>query len=144
MGRGIQIVFDAHDPARLGDFWADALGYVTQSPPTGFDSWDDWASEMGIPEENWNDARAIVDPEGRGPRVFIQRVPEGKTAKNRMHLDISVGGGPGTPIDERRGLVDAEVDRLTSAGASVVGPVEKLDEYWVVMQDPEGNEFCVV
>ena len=137
-------MFDAHDPARLAEFWAEALGYVMQPPPSGFESWEDWASAMGIPEENWNDAAAIVDPDEAGPRVFIQRVPEGKTAKNRVHLDVHVSGGPEAPVDERRRDIGAEVDRLTSLGASVLGPIEERGEYWVVMHDPEGNEFCVV
>ena len=139
----IQIVFDANDPANLADFWIEALGYIVQPPPDGFDSWDDWATAMGIPEENWNDARAIVDPEGERPRIFIQKVPEPKTAKNRVHLDVSVGGGRETPTDERRERIAAAVERLREAGGSVVGPVEQRDEYWVVMLDPEGNEFCV-
>ncbi len=143
MARTIQIVFDANDPARLGDFWIEALGYVLQPPSPDFESWDAWATSMGIPDENWNDAQAIVDPDGNGPRFFIQRVPEGESAKNRVHLDIAVGGGPGTPLDERRSVVDAEVERLTGVGASVAGPVAQRDEYWVVMHDREGNEFCV-
>ena len=143
MATGFQVTFDANDPARLADFWATALGYVTQPPPPEFDTWDEWARAMGIPEENWNDARALVDPDGEGPRIFIQRVPEGKTAKNRLHLDVNVGGGRGTPDDERNRRVDAEVERLVGAGATVVGPVEQRGERWVVMQDPEGNEFCL-
>jgi len=143
VARGIQIVFDANDPARLAEFWNEALGYVIQPPPPEFESWDDWATAMGIPEENWNDARAIVDPLGSGPRVFLQKVPEGKTAKNRVHLDVSVGGGHDTPLEERRRRVDAEVERLVGLGASVIGPVEQRGEYWVVLGDPEGNEFCV-
>ena len=143
MTTGIQITFDANDPAALAGFWTAALGYTIQPPPPGFDSWDDWAMSEGIPEESWNDASAIVDPEGRLPRIFIQRVPEGKTAKNRMHLDLFVGGGPGAPIADRKARVDAEVERLRDLGATEVGPVEQRGEYWVVMQDPEGNEFCV-
>ncbi len=143
MAHSFQVTFDADDPARLGDFWIAALGYILQPPPSGFESWDDWARAMNIPEENWNDARALVDPDGGGPRIFIQRVPEAKTAKNRVHLDINISGGPGTPLDERRTRVDAEVQRLSGAGASLVRPIEQRDEYWVVMQDPEGNEFCV-
>ena len=57
MGTSVQVVFDANDPAALADFWALALGYVIQPPPEGFDSWDDWATAMHIPRENWNDAR---------------------------------------------------------------------------------------
>ena len=81
MATSIQIVFDANDPARLADFWALTLGYIIQPPPEGFGSWDDWAQSMGIPEVNWNDARAVVDPDGAGPRLFFQKVPEGKTAE---------------------------------------------------------------
>jgi hypothetical protein len=140
---GLQVVFDANDPARLAEFWALALDYIAQPPPKGFDSWDDWARAMHIPEENWGDARALVDPDGVGPRIFFQRVPEPKTAKNRVHLDVNAGGGHGTPLDERRRRVDAAVDRLVAAGASVLGPMEQRGEYWVVLSDPEGNEFCV-
>jgi len=143
MAVGIQIVFDANDPAQLADFWAIALGYIVQPPPEGFDSWDEWATAMEIPQENWNDARALVDPDGAGPRIFFQRVPEGKSRKNRVHLDVNAGGGHGTPIEERRSRVDAAVERLAAAGASVTGPVEQRGEYWVVMRDPEGNEFCI-
>ncbi len=131
-------------PGRLAEFWAEALGYVIQPPPAGFESWDDWATDMGIPEENWNDASAIVDPDGQGPRVFIQRVPEAKSAKNRVHLDIDIAGGSEASLDEQRSRIGAEVERLTAAGASMMGPMEERGEYWVVMQDPEGNEFCVV
>ncbi len=139
MATSIQIVFDATDPALLADFWALALGYTVQPPPEGFESWDEWAAAMEIPEENWNDASAVVDR----PRIFFQRVPEGKTAKNRLHLDVNVGGGHDVPIDDRRAMVNAEVARLVVAGASTIGPVEQRGEYWVVLADPEGNEFCV-
>lgn len=143
MARSIQIVFDANDPALLADFWVAALGYIVQPPPEGFASWDEWAAAMGIPEENWNDASALVDPEGISPRIFFQRVPEGKAAKNRLHLDVNAGGGHDVPSDDRRLLVDAEVERLVAVGASTIGPVEQRGEYWVVLVDPEGNEFCV-
>lgn len=143
MATPIQIVFDANDPAKLADFWALALGYVIQPPPEGFQSWDEWALSMEIPEENWNDARALVDPDDVGPRIFFQRVPEGKTAKNRVHLDVNAGGGHAAPPAERRGRVDSAVERLVAAGAAVIGPMEQRGEYWVVLSDPEGNEFCV-
>lgn len=143
MSRGFQVTFDANDPSLLAEFWMLALGYVIQPPPEGFASWDEWAIAMEIPEQNWNDARALVDPEGEGPRIFIQRVPEGKTAKNRVHLDVDVGGGPDAAEGDKRRLVDEAVDRLVAAGATIVGPVEQRGEYWVVMGDPEGNEFCL-
>jgi hypothetical protein len=136
-----QVTFDANDPALLADFWALALGYEIQPPPPGFDSWDDWATDRGIPEENWNDARALVDPTGEGPRIFFQRVPEGKTAKNRLHLDVNVAAdaAPG----QRRSLVEDTADLLAGEGATRVGPMEELGAFWIVMLDPEGNEFCV-
>ena len=136
-----QVTIDANDPARLADFWCDALGYIIQPPPPEFESWDDWATAMGIPEENWNDARALVDPLGSGPRIFIQKVPETKSAKNRVHLDINVA--PNTTKDDRRPLVERRADELVAAGATVVGPMEVRGEFWIVMQDPEGNEFCL-
>jgi hypothetical protein len=136
-----QVTFDANDPPRLADFWALALGYEIQPPPPGFDSWDDWATDMGIPEENWNDARALVDPTGKGPRVFFQRVPEGKTAKNRVHLDVNVAAD--AEPEQRRSVVEDTAERLVNEGATSIGPMEEHGGFWIVMRDPEGNEFCV-
>ena len=138
-----QVTFDAKDPLALAKFWAIALQYVEQPPPPGFDSWDAFADKMGIPEEERTARRSVVDPQGEGPRIFIQRVPEGKTAKNRVHLDLSVGGGPGTDDATRRSRVEQHVARLIRAGGSEVARMEEYGEFWIVMQDPEGNEFCV-
>lgn len=144
MATGIQVVIDCADPGRQADFWAEALHYAIPAPPPEFATWQDWARAQGIPEEHWNDASAIEDPNGKGPRMFFQRVPEGKVAKNRMHLDLNVGGGHGVPLEERRQRVDAEVARLKALGATDGrGSIEKRGEYWVRMNDPEGNEFCV-
>jgi hypothetical protein len=139
----LQIVFDCADPATLGAFWADALGYVEQPPPEGFPSWDAFLEEIGVPVDQRNSAYAVVDPSGSGPRIFFQKVPEGKTVKNRVHLDLNVGGGSGIALEDRKTRIEAEAKRLTAAGASVVGPRGERDEYWIVMQDPEGNEFCI-
>jgi hypothetical protein len=143
MGQSIQIVIDAADPAKLAEFWALALDYQVQEPPTGFDTWPDFLRSQGVPEESWNDASAIVDPDQVGPRIYIQRVPELKTGKNRVHIDINAGGPHGTPAEEREIRVRAAVDTLLTAGATVVEAREQRGERWVVMQDPEGNEFCV-
>ncbi|SDO13498.1 VOC family protein [Lentzea jiangxiensis] len=129
MAIGIQVTMDAADPGKLAAFWAEALGYVVQPPPPGFDSWEDFAVKNNIPFETINDYSAIVDPEGAGPRFFFQRVPEGKTAKNRLHLDVNAG-------------LEA-VDRLVALGATKVQEFEDNKGHWVVMLDPEGNEFCV-
>lgn len=144
MATRVQVVIDCADPARLAAFWAEALHYEIPAPPPGFASWDDWARDQGIPEDHWNDARALEDPDGQGPRVFFQKVPESKVAKNRMHLDLNAGGGQAVPVEERRVRVDAEVARLKALGASDHrGPIDQRGEYWVRMNDPEGNEFCV-
>lgn len=143
MGARFQIVIDCADPARLAGFWAFALGYIVQPPPAGHDSWESFLASIGVPESDFNRASALVDPDGTTPRIFFQRVPEPKKVKNRLHLDINVGGGPGVPLETRRSKVDAEVERLQAHGAAVIGPINQLGEYWVVMADPEGNEFCV-
>ena len=143
MATPIQVVFDCAHPDQLASFWATALHYQVQPPPEGFDTWEDALRAWGIPEELFDSRSALVDPDGQGPRIFFQQVSEGKTAKNRVHLDLNVGGGPGVAPDERQERVDAEAVRLAEAGATVFRKVEENGEYWIVMQDPEGNEFCV-
>jgi hypothetical protein len=144
MATRIQVVFDCADPDRLSRFWATALHYKLQDPPDGFASWEAWLADAGIPESEWNSASGVVDPDGAGPRLYFQRVPEGKVVKNRVHLDLNVSAKHEVGEEEGRKRVDAEVERLRGEGATVVRPGgEERGEYWVVMQDPEGNEFCV-
>ncbi|MGH2730192.1 MAG: VOC family protein [Actinomycetota bacterium] len=143
MAKPVQITFDCADPDKLARFWAAALGYKLQDPPDGYASWQEWLAEQGIPESEWNSASAIVDPDGTGPRIYFQRVPEDKTTKNRVHLDVNVGGGPGTPVGERREHVATEVARVIELGATKVSVYDERGEHWVVMNDPEGNEFCL-
>jgi hypothetical protein len=137
----VQVVFDCADPAVMTEFWADALGYVAQPPPPGYDSWEALLTEIGVPESEWTSRGAIIDPDGVGPRVFFQRVPEGKTAKNRVHLDVRIGGDPRE--DGHRAKIDTEAARLEGRGATRAWVVDEMGEYCVVMRDPEGNEFCV-
>ena len=139
----IQVAIDCHDPAALAEFWAAALGYIVQPPPPGFATWEDFLREHQIPESEWNSISAVVDPDGVGPRVFFQRVPEPKQVKNRVHLDLNVGGGMGTPVEERRVRVDEAVARLQAMGAELVRTYEVRGEYWASMRDPEGTEFDV-
>jgi hypothetical protein len=136
-----QVVFDCADPDRLATFWASALGYKKQDPPEGFASWQAFVEAQGIPKDQWNSASAIVDPAGVGARVYFQRVPEGKSVKNRVHLDVNVGGGRTTPLEERRKRIDREAERLVAAGARRGRAVEQRGEFWVQMHDPEDNEF---
>ncbi len=137
-----QVAFDCADPDRLARFWAEALdGYVLQPPPEGFSSWEEFADANGFTEEERGSISAIIDPDG-GPRVIFLRVPEGKQVKNRVHLDVNVSDH-GSPVEERKKQIGPEVERLVGFGASVLNPVDGRNDYWVVMQDPEGNEFCV-
>src|SRR5690348_13084587 len=116
MGRDVQITIDCADPARMAAFWAQALGYQLQGPPPGFGSWEQALEAMGVPPESRNDASAVVDPEGRGPRLFFQKVPERKQVKNRVHLDIRAA--PGLAGDARMAALEAEAERLTAHGAT--------------------------
>jgi hypothetical protein len=136
-----QVTFDAHDPEKLAGFWASALGYETAPPPEGHSSWPAFLDAIGVPEDQRDSAWALVDPDGVKPRLFFQKVPEDKTAKNRVHLDVhaSVGVDSGE-VDQRR---NEEVERLESLGATRQDEKSEMGLTWVVLTDPEGNEFCV-
>jgi hypothetical protein len=141
-----QLVIDCRDPEPLASFWAAALGYEFEPPPEGFTDWDDYWRDVGVGEEDLGIGQdRIIDPDGSGPRIWFQVVPELKAIKNRLHLDISVGGGRAVPLDTRRQRVDAEAERLAGLGASFVRVLseEGLDHYAIAMQDPEGNEFDI-
>ncbi len=135
MARDVQITVDCADPASLAAFWAEALGYRLQDPPEGFATWEQALEAMGVPPESRNDASAVVDPAKSGPRLFFQRVPEGKQVKNRVHLDLE-------PSDRTR---DDEIERVISLGATPFDDLRRPDGTgWMVLQDPEGNEFCIL
>ena len=123
MARALQVAIDCHDPDRLAAFWCEVLDYAPRAALTG----SDWAT--------------LEDPAGVGPTVLFHRVPEAKIAKNRVHLDIRLA--PGAPTRAARPLVDAEVSRLVALGATHLRTDEDESDYYAVMQDPEGNEFCV-
>jgi len=152
MSRHFQVTFDAHDPRALASFWRDVLGYAHPGPPgvelpEGADplaAWDDFLARIGVPEEQRNTRSAVEDPEGNGPRLFFQQVPEGKAAKNRVHLDVRAA--PGLRGEERMAALEAECDRLVALGAKRVRRHEAappLSAGFIVMADPEGNEFCL-
>lgn len=138
-----QVAIDCRDPAAEAAFWAEALGYVLQPPPPGFATWDDFLRKNDVPESQWNAFNAIVDPQGTGPRLFFQQVPESKETKTPVHLDLNVGGGRDADETERRRRVDEVVARLVERGATLVKVYEERGERWVAMRDPEGIEFDV-
>ena len=141
-----QLVIDCADPDRLARFWAAALGYELAPPPAGFPTWDDYYRDLGIPEEDLGTGEdRISDPQGHGPAIWFHVVPETKTVKNRLHLDIHASGGRTVPIETRRQRVDAEASRLAGLGATIARVLytEGLDHYGVAMKDPEGNEFDI-
>ena len=146
MAVSFQLVIDCRSADPLAHFWAEALHYVVEPPPTGFDSWDDYYRSIGVPEDELGvGADSIMDPNSEGPRIWFQVVPEKKSIKNRLHIDVKASGGHGTSLESRRELVEAEAVRLVALGATRLRTAseEGLDHYAVAMADPEGNEFDV-
>lgn len=139
--RELQVTFDCASPRRVALFWCEAIGYEPPAPPDGFDSWDGF--DASLPPDQRDTWFAASDPTGHGPRLYFQRVPEAKTVKNRVHLDVRVG--PGLTGTDRVAALEAECARLVGLGASRVRLLEADDvnEAFLVMQDVEGNEFCL-
>jgi hypothetical protein len=152
VSRHVQVTFDAHDPRGLSSFWREVLGYVHPAPP-GVDlpedadpvaAWDGFLERMGVPEDQRNSSSAIEDPDGRGPRLFFQQVPEDKISKNRVHLDVRAAVG--LEGEQRMTSLQQECERLVTLGATRVRRVEPeppMGAGFIVMADPEGNEFCL-
>ena len=112
-----KLTVDCASPTRLAEFWAAALGYVPAQPPAGFATWQVWLRAHDVPQDDWGSVAFLSDPEGILPSLSFLQVPEAKAGKNRLHLDLQVGGGRHLPWEER----------------------------WPrVLADPEGNELCVV
>jgi len=109
------MTFDCHNPLLLAEFWSAALGYETENSPV-------------------IDGATSKPRDGGVPQIFFLKVPEAKTAKNRLHLDIQ-------PVD---GAMESEVERLVELGATRIDAFNEPSETWTVMNDPEGNEFCVL
>jgi hypothetical protein len=136
-----QVTFDCAEPERVARFWCEVLGYVVPPPPEGFATWDDY--NRSLPAERQDAAFVCMDPSGVSPRMYFQRVPEGKVVKNRVHLDVRVGTG--LVGEERLAVLEAECARLVALGAVRVQLLraDGVNESCLVMQDVEGNEFCL-
>ncbi|GAB2974412.1 VOC family protein [Streptomyces pseudoechinosporeus] len=143
-----KIVIDAADPHAQADFWAATLGYEVEDNSVlierllGFGAVPPEITVESHGHKAWRDLVAVRHPEdpydkesgtGLGRRLLFQRVPEPKTVKNRLHIDVHT----------EPGQRDAEVARLTDLGATVQREVKEPGGEWVLMTDPEGNEFCV-
>ena len=139
----VQDVFDCKDPAKLAEFYAQALNYKLQDPPEGFNSWEEALRAWRVPEEDWDSMSAIIDSDGSGPRILFQKMDTPKLGKNRLHVDVNASAGVQVPLEKRKVQVRAKVESLKGLGAREDHEVEEGEEYWVVMLDPEGNEFCV-
>ncbi|MFI5802532.1 VOC family protein [Streptomyces sp. NPDC051561] len=139
--RQVQITFDCASPGRVARFWCEVLGYELPSVPDDFGTWEEYHASLP-PKER--DAWAVAqDPTGAGPRFYFQRVPEGKTAKNRVHVDVRAGTG--LVGAERLAVLQAECDRLVALGAvcDQVLYADEENESCINMRDIEGNEFCL-
>jgi hypothetical protein len=139
-----QLAIDANDPARLARFWAKALNYQPTPPPDDTTWWAHYRARMS--DEAFEDR--LFDPAGAGPPIWFQPVPEEKAGKNRLHLDLyPTGRDNALSFAERANLVETKVAELIALGATVDHRTVNDDpddpEYFVVMHDPEGNEFCV-
>jgi len=139
--RQFQLTFDCAEPELVARFWCEVLGYVVPPPPEGFATWDDFYASR--PPERQGSSFACMDPAGVGPRLFFQRVPEGKVVKNRLHPCVSVGKG--LVGEDRLATLEAECTRLVALGATrlYLLPANGTNESCLVMQDIEGNEFCL-
>ncbi|MFB7585866.1 VOC family protein [Streptomyces sp. NPDC056169] len=129
MAKEIQVTYDCADPRAQATFWAEALGYNPPQLPQG-DHPNTWA--------------AITDPDGKGPRLYFQTVPEGRTAaKNRLHLDVR--SAPGLTGDARMAVLEVECAKLEKLGAKreYLLDSDDVNEGIIVMTDPEGNIFCL-
>ena len=139
--RQVQVTFDCAEPERVARFWCEVLGYVVPDPPDGFATWAE--AESDLPPERQGHGFVCQDPTGAGPRLYFQRVPEGKVVKNRVHLDVRAGTG----LVGSRAAAGAGGGGRASRGAGATR-VELLvadehNESCLVMQDVEGNEFCL-
>lgn len=136
MAPTLQIAFDAADPHALARFWAAALGYEVEDHTeivTGLLAAGRLTEDEVLADGDRRAFRDVATCRGPGPRIFVQRVPEPKTAKNRVHLDLQFGPD----------AAPAEIERLVGLGAELLWVTSDRGPVNTTLRDPEGNEFCV-
>lgn len=146
-----QIVIDCAAPQAMVKFWAQALHCIPEPAPEGHRTWRAYWQSMGVPEAELppgagETPESLVDLQGGGARIWFQQVPEAKSIKNRLHLDLLVGGGHGVHFEQRRQTVTDEAERLVALGAAVrtVHDMPEMGHFAICMLDIEGNEFDIV
>jgi hypothetical protein len=142
MARRVGVTVDCANPAKLAAFWRELLDYVDDPPPEGYGSWEEYDRANSLSQEEIDAGVTSVDPRGIGPRVFFQRVPEPKRVKNRVHLDVAVATAP--PGDLRITQIRQAARELVERGATWAAESGDPMDFFIVLRDPEGNEFCLV
>jgi catechol 2,3-dioxygenase-like lactoylglutathione lyase family enzyme len=142
-----QLTIDCHDAAKLVAFWQPLLGYEVPSPPEPFATWRDWYLSVGVPEDEieGDGTDRLVPVDGKGVAIWFQPVPETKSVKNRLHLDLRVSPGRSVSREQRRREIEPVVAQVEATGGSLIRWTEapEADHVYAVLADPEGNEFCV-
>ncbi|MEU1985111.1 VOC family protein [Nocardia sp. NPDC019395] len=141
MPRQFQVVIDCHDPDGMAAFWSAAQGYQVDPAPAGYDGWMEYQVGQGFPENERVRFATVRNPQGPERLCFLA-VPESKSVKNRLHLDIQATF-PDDSLAHKIERVDALVAELRGLGGTALRTGRERDQYFVTMADIEGNEFCV-
>ena len=148
MAPTVSLTVDCRDAAVMVAFWQPLLGYHVAHPPHPFATWRDWYLDIGVPAEEivGDGADRLAPPhEAHGVNIWFQQVPEPKSGKNRLHLDLHVSGGPSVERNERRRVIEVAVADVEARGGTFLrwNQDDAADHVGAVMADPEGNEFCI-
>jgi hypothetical protein len=138
MTRRFGVTIDCRHPTSLASFWCEVLGYIEDPPPAGYQSWRDYDAVNGISVAEADSGCTIIDPDANLPRIYFQQVPEAKSGKNRVHLDVVAS-------DQHRWTdVTAAAARAVELGGTVLRESDDAADRFITLADPEGNEFCLV
>lgn len=138
MPRRFGVTIDCRDPFTLAVFWCEVLDYQHRPAPPGYASWAEYDAANGVSTEDATAGATIVDSTGAGPRIYFQKVPEAKSVKNRVHLDVVVSA------TRQWADVQAAGDQVVAAGGRILRESNDPNDRFIVVVDPEGNEFCLV